>query len=325
MPAARRDLCALARVLARIRDRLGPACFLQDRRESRRLRVLRFRRRRGRVGRALDGVVRRCDLHGARAARADRGGGASRARPARAGVHARVDLVRGESSGGNGGRAPALRGLWISGARGEYPHGEAQARAAARGRRLCARLVRGGCALDPATAAALLAASRKMKEPFGRRKLQCASASGLHRIGSYVGKWPALPDIEVAEQYVRSISASFGPHTDAEWRFLTEHVVRKNADGSLRMHYDPAIAVALNAELPHKDAELWSFYDAIRCPTLVLRGEQSDMLPRDIAAKMATRGPRAKVVEIAGVGHAPTLLHDDQIRIVRDFLLAGDV
>jgi len=29
------------------------------------------------------------------------------------------------------------------------------------------------------------------------------------------------------------------------------------------------------------------------------------------------------VVEIPGVGHAPTLLHDDQIRIVRDFLLSS--
>jgi len=150
------------------------------------------------------------------------------------------------------------------------------------------------------------------------------AAASLDRIGSYVGKWPALPTIEAAEQYVRSISASFGPHTDAEWRFLTEHVVRKNPDGSLRMHYDPAIAVPFNAELPHKDAELWKFYDAIRCPTLVLRGEQSDLLPRDIAAKMTGRGPRAKVVEIPGVGHAPTLLHEDQIAIVRDFLLAGD-
>ncbi len=167
------------------------------------------------------------------------------------------------------------------------------------------------------------------ESPIGRLALNdvgpVLTGASLDRIGSYVGKWPALPDIEAAEQYVRSISASFGPHADAEWRFLTEHVVRKNADGSLRMHYDPAIAVALNAELPHKDAELWSFYDAIRCPTLVLRGEQSDMLARDVAAKMATRGPRAKVVEIPGVGHAPTLLHDDQIGIVRDFLLAGDV
>jgi pimeloyl-ACP methyl ester carboxylesterase len=149
------------------------------------------------------------------------------------------------------------------------------------------------------------------------------AAASLDRIGAYVGKWPALPDIEAAEQYVRTVSAPFGPHTDAEWRFLTEHVVRKNADGSLRMHYDPAIAVPFNAELPHKDVELWGFYDAIRCPTLVLRGEHSDLLTRDTAAKMATRGPRAKVVEIPGVGHAPTLLHDDQIRIVKEFLLAG--
>jgi pimeloyl-ACP methyl ester carboxylesterase len=130
-----------------------------------------------------------------------------------------------------------------------------------------------------------------------------------------------LPDMDAAEAYVRSVSAPFGPHTDAEWRFLTEHVVRKNPDGSLRMHYDPAIAVPFNAELPHKDVELWKSYDAIRCPTLVLRGERSDLLTRDTARQMALRGPRAKVVEIADVGHAPTLLHDDQIAIVREFLL----
>ena len=145
----------------------------------------------------------------------------------------------------------------------------------------------------------------------------------LQRIAAYLGKWPPLPTIEAAEQFVRAVSASFGPHTDAEWRFLTEHVVRRNADGSLRMHYDPAIAVPFNAEMPDKDVELWKFYDEIRCPTLVLRGEQSDLLTRDAVARMAVRGPRAKAVEIPGVGHAPTLIHADQIAIVRDFLLAG--
>jgi pimeloyl-ACP methyl ester carboxylesterase len=147
------------------------------------------------------------------------------------------------------------------------------------------------------------------------------TAVSLDRIGSYIGKWPPLPNLDAAEQYVRSISTTFGPHTDAEWRLLTEHVVRRNSDGSLRMHYDPAIAVPFNAELPHKDVELWGTYDAIRCPTLVLRGEQSDLLTRDVAKQMASRGPRAKMVEIPGVGHAPTLLHDDQITIVREFLL----
>ena len=149
------------------------------------------------------------------------------------------------------------------------------------------------------------------------------TVAALQRIAAYLGKWPALPTIEAAEQFVRAVSASFGPHTDAEWRFLTEHVVRRNADGSLRMHYDPAIAVPFNAEMPAKDVELWKFYDEIRCPTLVLRGEQSDLLTRDTLAQMAVRGPRAKTVEIPGVGHAPTLIHADQIAIVRDFLLAA--
>ena len=149
------------------------------------------------------------------------------------------------------------------------------------------------------------------------------TVAALQRIAAYLGKWPALPTIEAAEQFVRAVSASFGPHTDAEWRFLTEHVVRRNADGSLRMHYDPAIAVPFNAEMPARDVELWKFYDEIRCPTLVLRGEQSDLLTRDTLAQMAVRGPRAKTVEIPGVGHAPTLIHVDQIAIVRDFLLAA--
>jgi pimeloyl-ACP methyl ester carboxylesterase len=56
---------------------------------------------------------------------------------------------------------------------------------------------------------------------------------------------------------------------------------------------------------------------------LVLRGEQSDLLSRDTTAQMAARGPKAKVVEIRGVGHAPTLMHPDQIALVRDFLLEG--
>lgn len=149
------------------------------------------------------------------------------------------------------------------------------------------------------------------------------TAASLARIGAYVGKWPALPTIEAAEAYVRTVSAPFGPHSDAEWRFLTEHVVRKNPDGSLRMHYDPAVAVPFNAAPAEKDVELWSVYDNIRCPTMVLRGEQSDLLTRETAKEMSERGPNAKVVEIAGVGHAPTLIHHEQIRVVRDFFLGS--
>ena len=148
------------------------------------------------------------------------------------------------------------------------------------------------------------------------------SKVSLERIASYVGRAPAFPTIEDAVQYVRTVNAPFGPHTDAEWRFLAEVVMRKNPDGSFRVHYDPKLAEPFRATLPEKDLELWPLWDAVRCPTLVVRGAQSDLLTRETCEKMAGRGPKAKVVELAGIGHAPTLMHADQIKIVRDFLLA---
>ncbi|MGH8690294.1 MAG: alpha/beta fold hydrolase, partial [Burkholderiales bacterium] len=105
--------------------------------------------------------------------------------------------------------------------------------------------------------------------------------------------------------------------------YLTETWLRRNEDGGWRAHYDPRIAQAYRGTLPEKDLELWPLYDALRCPTLVLRGEHSDLLSRDTTRAMMQRGPKAKVVEVPGVGHAPTLLHPEQIAIVREFLLEG--
>lgn len=149
------------------------------------------------------------------------------------------------------------------------------------------------------------------------------SAASLLRIGAYLQQRPQLPTLEAAEAYVRAVYAPFGAHSDAEWRMLTESVVRREPDGSLRLHYDPALAVPFTAKPPEADVELWSLYDAIRCPTLVLRGEHSDLLTRATAQGMSARGPRARVVEFANVGHAPTLMHEDQIGVVREFLLGS--
>jgi pimeloyl-ACP methyl ester carboxylesterase len=145
--------------------------------------------------------------------------------------------------------------------------------------------------------------------------------AALERIASYVGKAPRFASLSEAEQYIRSIAAPFGPHSDAQWRFLTETWLRRNDDGSWRAHYDPRIGEPGLA--PEKDLELWALYDAVRCPTLLLRGEHSDLLTRDTANEMTRRGPKARLVEIRGVGHAPTLLHAEQIAVVREFLLEG--
>jgi pimeloyl-ACP methyl ester carboxylesterase len=146
--------------------------------------------------------------------------------------------------------------------------------------------------------------------------------AALERIATYVGKWPPLPTLQAAEQLVRAVAAPFGPHTDEEWRFLTEVVVRKNADGSYRFHYDPKIAERFRKDMPEGDLEVWPVWDAVRCPTMVIRGAQSDLLSKETAEQMTRRGPKAKLVELPGIGHAPTLLHADQIAIVRNFLLS---
>jgi pimeloyl-ACP methyl ester carboxylesterase len=145
--------------------------------------------------------------------------------------------------------------------------------------------------------------------------------ASLERIATYVGKVPEFPSIEAAEQFIRVVGAPFGKHSDADWRFLTEIVMRSNGNGGWRAHYDPRIGDTYRANMPDKDLEMWPLWNAVKCPTLLLRGAVSDLLTRDTAARMAQTGPKAKVVEVPGVGHAPTLLHADQIAIVREFLL----
>ena len=85
--------------------------------------------------------------------------------------------------------------------------------------------------------------------------------------------------------------------------------------------YDPAIADAFKAG-PIKDVDMWPMWDAIQSPTLVLRGAEFDLLTHEAAAEMTRRGPKAKLTELPGIGHAPALLSEDQIGLVRDFLLA---
>jgi pimeloyl-ACP methyl ester carboxylesterase len=143
--------------------------------------------------------------------------------------------------------------------------------------------------------------------------------AALERIGTYVGKDPRFGSYDELERYVRTVSASFGPLTDDEWRHLTTHGAKEYPDGSWGMCYDPGIGMPFQAG-PLEDIALWQHWDAIRCPTLLLRGVQSDILLKETATEMTQRGPRPRLVEFAGVGHAPMLMADDQVAAVREFL-----
>ena len=151
----------------------------------------------------------------------------------------------------------------------------------------------------------------------------------ITRIGSYLGQPLSWPSEESAADYLRGISAGFGPHTREEWLALSRPMLRPDdgSGGGYKLHYDPSIALPFKAVTPAMaaagEAMTWAAYDAIRCPVLLLRGADSDLLTAATAQTMTERGPKARVHEFEGVGHAPTLVAADQIAVVREFLLAS--
>lgn len=151
------------------------------------------------------------------------------------------------------------------------------------------------------------------------------STVALNRIGDYLSLPVRFATVDEATHYVKSISLTFGPHTDEEWRKLAVDVLRQDSDGQWILHYDPALAIpfkALTPEIAEQNAALLvATYDAITCKTLLVRGAESDLLTRESAEEMTRRGPHATLVEIPGVGHAPTFTHADQIAIAKDFFV----
>ena len=149
------------------------------------------------------------------------------------------------------------------------------------------------------------------------------TATSLRRIAEYVGKAPKFASLDEAERYIRTVSAPFGALTDAQWRHLTVHVTRPVDGGGFEMGYDPGIGKPVQTMMFLGDIELWNLYDAIRCPTLCVRGAESDLLTHDTLMQMTQRGPKARTLEFPGVGHAPMFMDLAHVAPIEQFLTEG--
>jgi pimeloyl-ACP methyl ester carboxylesterase len=148
--------------------------------------------------------------------------------------------------------------------------------------------------------------------------------AAIQRIGQYLGNTGHFKTVQDAADAMWAASTTFGPHSAEQWLALSRPMVRE-VPGGFTLHYDPAIAVPvaqMTREMAEQgDATLWQLYDQISARTLVTRGAQSDLLTAQTAAEMTQRGPRARIVEFAGVGHAPTFVAPDQVAAATSFLL----
>jgi pimeloyl-ACP methyl ester carboxylesterase len=148
-------------------------------------------------------------------------------------------------------------------------------------------------------------------------------SAALARIGLYVGENVSFSSFDQAVQYVRMTCESFGHHTPEQWADLTRYVYIEH-DGKWVKHYDLSVAEPFKHSTPELAAQgetfLWGAFASITSPIHIIRGQQSDLLSEQTCQKMLQYQPHAHLTQIAGVGHAPTLMETDQINVAKDFL-----
>lgn len=138
-----------------------------------------------------------------------------------------------------------------------------------------------------------------------------------------IGRGLRAPDrfasLDAVEAHLREARAGWGPLTAAQWKAMARHNAREEKDG-FRLHYDPAIAQSMGAMPLVPGLFFWDAWQRVQCPVLLLRGELSAVFPRVVADAMLLRHPQARLEEIPGCGHAPSLCTKGQVARVRSFL-----
>ena len=141
----------------------------------------------------------------------------------------------------------------------------------------------------------------------------------LQAIGRNLQAPARFASLEEVEAHMRHTHRQWGEISDEQFRDLAVHGSRTDGDG-LRLHYDPQITRLLQPFPLAPGIFMWDAWYRVRCPVLLLRGESSEIFPQAVARTMLDAKPAARLVEIPGCGHVPSLMEESQIAIVRNFL-----
>jgi pimeloyl-ACP methyl ester carboxylesterase len=141
----------------------------------------------------------------------------------------------------------------------------------------------------------------------------------IHQVISQVYTFNTVKDLEQRMRETRGIT--WGPVTDEQWKHMAEHNARALEDGQITYAYDPEIAVVFEGE-PIGDADLWTYWDRIVCPVLLIQGGKSMLLTDEIVEDMNIRGPGQDMdlVIFEDCGHVPSLMAPEHISVIEQWL-----
>lgn len=140
---------------------------------------------------------------------------------------------------------------------------------------------------------------------------------GLIALSSYFGVSHRFSSISELQQELQQHYASFGINSDSAWRELALNSARRLPDGSWTYHFDPRISEQFVHDTPR---DTWADWANIRCPVMVIRGEESTLLDAETLPRMAKKQPELVTLTVPDCGHAPMLDRPEQVEPVRDFL-----
>lgn len=126
-------------------------------------------------------------------------------------------------------------------------------------------------------------------------------ADGIRKIAAFTSE--ATPLHSVDEFVERALA--FNPRRNRELlRRSLLHNIRRMPDGRFMWKYDQRHRGKVDPDaIARRRALLWSAVDTVECPTLVVRGAQSDVFHDEDAARLAARFRQGRWVRIEGAGH----------------------
>ena len=148
-------------------------------------------------------------------------------------------------------------------------------------------------------------------------------SDALEHIGRNLKAPAVFQTMDAVEAHLRHTHREWGPITDEQFQHLARHGVRR-VEGGFALHYDPQIGRIVRPMPYTPGLSFWDAWYRVRCPVMLLRGETSRVFPADVARTMCDIRPGTRVEEIAGVGHVPSLMDEEQIALVREFLALPD-